>query len=71
MLQQVISHIISDTQSAFILDYLITNNVMVSFEVMHYLKRKTKGKERYMALKLHMSKAYDRIECPYLENILR
>lgn len=35
---------------------------MTFFKVMHYLKRKKFGKEGYMALKLDMSKAYDRIE---------
>ena len=43
---------------------------MVSFEVMHYLKRKKFGKEGYMALKLDMSKAYDRVEWTFLRGIL-
>lgn len=58
--KQVIDFIISDTQSAFIPGRLISDNIMVAFEVMHYMKRKTKGKDSWMALKLDMSKAYDR-----------
>lgn len=38
------------------------DNIMVAYKVRHYMKRKTKGKESWMALKLDMSKAYDRVE---------
>lgn len=43
---------------------------MVSFEVMHDLKSKTKGKTGVMAIKLDMNKAYDRIEWGFLKVIL-
>lgn len=46
----------------FIQDCLISDNIMVAFEVVHYLKRKTQGEKGCMTLKLNRSKAYDRVE---------
>lgn len=39
----------------------ITDNVLVSFEVIHHTKRKTGGKDGEVSLKLDISKAYDRV----------
>ncbi|XP_074377107.1 uncharacterized protein LOC141718627 [Apium graveolens] len=69
--EKLLDVVVSDTQSAFIPGSLISDNIMISYEVMHYLKRKKFGKEGFMALKLDMSKAYDRIEWKFLEAILR
>ena len=62
--------LILDSQSVFLLGRLITDNILVSYEIMHYLKRKTKGKTGWMALKLDMSKAFDRIEWGFIEAML-
>lgn len=70
-MKEVLEGCISDNQSAFIPGRLISDNVMISYEVMHYLKGRRRGKEGYMALKLDMSKAYDMIEWDYLRAILR
>ena len=69
-LKEVLNTVVSDAQSAFIPGRLISDNIMVSYEVMHYLKRKRFGKEGFMALKLDMSKAYDRIKWDFLRAIL-
>ncbi|KAL8111888.1 hypothetical protein AgCh_019551 [Apium graveolens] len=69
-LKNVLVSVIPATQSAFLHGRLVSDNVMISFEVMHYLKRKKFGKDGFMALKLDMSKAYDIIEWKFLKKVL-
>ena len=70
-LKVILSLIISDAQSAFVLERSICDNILIAFEVIHYMKRKTKGKKGNVALKIDISKAYDRINWGYLEAIMR
>ncbi|KAK2651197.1 hypothetical protein Ddye_018686 [Dipteronia dyeriana] len=60
--RNILSDVILESQSAFILGRLISDNGIVGFECMHALKRKKKGYKRVLALKLDMSKTYDRVE---------
>uniref|UniRef100_A0A803QGD6 Reverse transcriptase domain-containing protein n=1 Tax=Cannabis sativa TaxID=3483 RepID=A0A803QGD6_CANSA len=69
-LKVVVHHIISKNQSAFIPGHLISDNIMITFEVMHYLKRKPKGKDGYMVLKLDLSEAYNRIEWDFIRAMM-
>ena len=39
-LKRFLSHIVSENQSAFMFDYLITDNIIVAFETMHHLNQK-------------------------------
>ena len=48
----VLPSIISKNQSAFVPEHLITDNVLVAFELIHHLNNKWQGRENYMALKL-------------------
>ena len=63
-LKKILPLIISDTQSAFVHGRLITDNILVAFETMHHISQKRLGKIGEMALKLDMSKAYNRVEWP-------
>ena len=65
-----LSHIISENQSAFTSDKLITDNVLVAFELMHFLNHKNASKGGYMAAKLDMNKAFDRIEWCFIQAVM-
>ncbi|XP_042950052.1 secreted RxLR effector protein 78-like [Carya illinoinensis] len=66
----MLDKVISWNQSAFIPKRLITNNIMVAYEVLHTMQTKQKGREGSMAIKLNMSKAYDKVEWDFLEAVL-
>jgi hypothetical protein len=70
-MKKMLNYIISQNQSTFLPGRLITDNIIVAFEALHSMKTRLKGRQGYMALKLDMSKAYDRVEWVFLETIMR
>lgn len=61
-LKECLSKSISDEQSAFVERHPILDNVMLVVETTHVLKRKTKGFKGELALKIDISKAYDKVD---------
>ncbi|XP_073159109.1 uncharacterized protein [Henckelia pumila] len=76
-LKTVLKTIFSPMQSAFQTGKSISDNVLIAFEIRHYLKRKTHEKRGEEAFKIDMSKVYDRIEwasvdeCGIIKEFLR
>lgn len=62
--------LVDKAQSAFISSCSIQDNVLIAFETIHSMKRRNKGKFGDVALKIDISKAYDRVDWNYLEKIL-
>ena len=70
-LKPVLDICISNTQSAFIPDRQILDNMILAHEYMHYLKNKRQGIDGYMTIKLDMAKTYDRVEWHFLQAIMQ
>lgn len=68
-LRLVLDAVVSLEQSAFVPGRLITDNVLVAYECIHYLRNK-KGKTGACAIKLDMAKAYDRMEWRFLHDVM-
>ena len=66
----ILPNIISNAQSAFVPDRLITDNTAVAYEMLHRLRNKRQWKVGHMAIKLVINKAYDRVEWEFLRNIM-
>jgi hypothetical protein len=69
-LKKVLHEVISPSQSAFVPGRLITDNILIAYEMTHFLKRRKKGKNGYAAIKLDMSKAYDQVAWPFLRDMM-
>jgi hypothetical protein len=50
------------TQSTFVVDRHITDNVVIVYEILHTMKTCMKGKKGFMSLKLDMRRACDKVE---------
>lgn len=69
-MRKVFELIIHPCQAAFIPNWSINDNIIINHKIMYYLNRK-KGKKRFMAIKLDLAKAYNKVEWMVLQQILR
>jgi hypothetical protein len=49
---------------------MISDNILLAYELTHFLQRKRSGRKGYAAIKLDMSKAYDRVEWKFLQEMM-
>lgn len=69
-LKQILPNIINPAQSAFVKERAIQDNALIAFEAIHSMKRKNRGRYGEFALKVDISKAYDKVNWQYLLVIL-
>ena len=69
-MKDVLCRLISLSQAAFVPDHSITDNIFLASEVLHYLKLCMRGRIGDVALKLDISKAYDRVDWGFLQFML-
>lgn len=68
-LKCILDDIIYVNQGTFVPGRLITDNVIASFKLNQFLRRKTRGSKGHFALKLDMKKAYDRVEWSFIDRM--
>lgn len=60
----------SKSQSVFVPDKLITDNALIAMEHFHIMRKRVSSHRGIVAMKLDMSKAYDRVEWEFLKKLL-
>ena len=70
-LRLLLDEIISPNQSAFVPGRLITDNALLAFECFHYIKQEKDPSKSFCAYKLDLSKAYDRVDWRFLEQMMQ
>jgi hypothetical protein len=69
-LKKFMPSIISKNQSAFVPGRLISDNILIAYELIHFLRKKKKGEDGWAAVKLDMSKVYDPVEWCFLQAMM-
>ncbi|KAL9665225.1 hypothetical protein QQ045_020638 [Rhodiola kirilowii] len=69
-LQPILKEIISPVQSAFIKGRIISDNFIVAHKLSSFMKLCRDDRNFFASVKVDMSKAYDRVEWCFLENLL-
>lgn len=68
-IKSVMRELIGPHQSSFVLERQIMDNILTYQETLNSLRRKSRH-QRWMIIKIHLEKAYDRLEWSYVQSTL-
>lgn len=68
-LKPLLNRLISPNQSVFLPERQITDNIIIAHELIHSMKT-SKKKKGFLALKIGLLKAFDRVEWPFIKKAL-
>ncbi|XP_021733398.1 uncharacterized protein LOC110700199 [Chenopodium quinoa] len=69
-LKHILPDIVTENQSAFVSGRLITDNALITLELFHTMKKRSRSRKGSIALKRDMSKVYDQVEWGFLRKLL-
>lgn len=69
-MKHLLPKLISPYQSAFVAGRQIQDNSIIAYEVLHHMRGKRQGRAGEAALKIDISKAYDRLEWGFLRDVM-
>ena len=69
-LHSILPHLVGPYQTSFVLGRHITKNILIAQEVVHSMCKKT-GATGFMAIKVDLEKAYDRLSWEFISDTLR
>jgi len=69
-IKQILPKITKEFQSAFVPGRLITENSLIDFETLHYIRKRRTKNNGYVGIKLDVAKSYDSLEWDFIENTM-
>lgn len=66
ILKPILKKIITPNRAAFVLGRLIQDNIIVAHEAFHFLNLRKRCIKKYLAFKIDLNRAYDRVEWDFL-----
>ncbi|KAL4384232.1 hypothetical protein GQ457_15G020000 [Hibiscus cannabinus] len=61
---------IAENQSAFVPGRILSDNILIAHELLHYLKGSKNGPNKGAAVKLDVEKVYDRVEWHFINDVM-
>lgn len=65
-----INNLVGKNLSVFVSNLLITDNIIITSDVFHWLNSNNRSKKDAFTIKIDMNKTYDQVEWPYVKWIL-